>query len=196
MKVQTIYSKRPNLVLGFHGCDSSVAQKVIEGGDLIPSTNDYDWLGEGIYFWENNPERALEWAMNSKNVHKPSVLGAILDLGYCMDLMDTEFLKELKQAYGKLKEITELAEGEMPVNKGATPDKLLRRLDCAVIEVAHTINEEFPYDTVRGVFLEGNELYPGASFREKNHIQVCVRNPNCIKGYFLPREVDPAFLIP
>jgi hypothetical protein len=23
-------------------------------------------------------------------------------------------------------------------------------------------------------------------FREKNHIQICVRNLNCIKGYFTP----------
>jgi len=29
---------------------------------------------------------------------------------------------------------------------------------------------------------------PGAGFKEKNHIQICVRNRNCIKGYFLPRE--------
>ncbi|GHT29072.1 hypothetical protein AGMMS49574_04750 [Bacteroidia bacterium] len=35
MKKQNIYSKRTNLVLGFHGCDLSVAKKVIEGGDLI-----------------------------------------------------------------------------------------------------------------------------------------------------------------
>ena len=29
-----------------------------------------------------------------------------------------------------------------------------------------------------------------AGFAEKNHIQICVCNPNCIKGYFLPREID------
>ena len=29
-----------------------------------------------------------------------------------------------------------------------------------------------------------------AGFAEKNHIQICVCNPNCIKGYFLPRGID------
>jgi len=49
-----VYSKRAGLVLGFHGCDRSIRDKVvsIEGGQLIPSMNDYDWLGNGIYFWE------------------------------------------------------------------------------------------------------------------------------------------------
>jgi len=70
-------------------------------------------------------------------------------------------------------------------------DKLIRRLDCAVIETIHHLNQvtqKPQYDTIRGVFFEGKELYPGAGFKEKNHIQICVRNRNCIKGYFLPRE--------
>ncbi|SEK41780.1 hypothetical protein SAMN05421740_101809 [Parapedobacter koreensis] len=45
-------------------------------------------------------------------------------------------------------------------------------------------NKEF--DSVRGVFWEGNPLYPTAGFREKDHIQICIRNIDCIKGYFLP----------
>ena len=65
-------------------------------------------------------------------------------------------------------------------------------LDCAVIETVHTImgeaGEEI-YDSVKGVFFEGAEIYPGAGFREKDHIQICIKNPNCIKGYFLPREL-------
>ena len=42
-------------------------------------------------------------------------------------------------------------------------------------------------DTVRGFFFEGRELHPGAGFRELDHIQICVRSPRQIIGYFLPR---------
>lgn len=60
----SLYSNRPNLVIGFHGCDKSVSDKVITGEEnLLASKNDYDWLGNGIYFWENNEDRALEWAI-------------------------------------------------------------------------------------------------------------------------------------
>ena len=196
MSKQTLYSKRSNLVLGFHGCDQSVVDKVQKGNELlIESTNDYDWLGHGVYFWENNKERAFEFAeTNSKRrdstIKKPAVIGAVIDLGYCMDLIDSEFLNELKDAYDTLKAAFELIGEILPENKGDSPDKLLRKLDCAVIEAAHEINKDtIQFDSVRGVFWEGDPIYPGATFSKKNHIQICIRNPNCIKGFFLPKEI-------
>ena len=38
---ESIYSCRSNLVIGFHGCDKSVVDKVLSGQEnLIASTND------------------------------------------------------------------------------------------------------------------------------------------------------------
>ena len=87
---------------------------------------------------------------------------------------------------------------EVPKNKTVSSgeDFLIRELDCAVIETLHTVRKEnnLPaFDSVRGVFWEGEELYPNAGFREKDHIQLCIRNLNCIKGFFLPRELDKVF---
>lgn len=49
--------------LGYHGCDRDVAETLLsEDPKFKHSTNDYDWLGSGIYFWENNPKRAMDWA--------------------------------------------------------------------------------------------------------------------------------------
>ena len=84
---ETLYSRRSNLVIGFHGCDQSVVDKVVAGEEkLLASTNDYDWLGNGIYFWENNEARALQWAeelakRKSSSIKTPAVIGAIIDLG-------------------------------------------------------------------------------------------------------------------
>ena len=78
--------------------------------------------------------------------------------------------------------------GTLPENH---PDRLRRNLDCAVIRRLHSILEDqdlAPVDTLRGVFIEGKPVYPGAGFDEKTHIQVVVRNPDCIKGVFrVPR---------
>ena len=60
----------------------------------------------------------------------------------------------------------------------------------------HGCDQSRPYDSVRGVFWEGHEIYPNAGFSEKNHIQICVCNPNCIKGYFLPRKLNNTFTNP
>ena len=92
---ESLYSRRSNLIIGFHGCDKSVVEDVISGKtDLIASTNDYDWLGSGIYFWENNEERAWQWANDlakrkNSQVRVPAVIGALIDLGYCFDLTDS-----------------------------------------------------------------------------------------------------------
>ena len=54
-----MYEKLPNLVLGFHGCDKSTYEKVLKNYEnLKASDNTYDWLGNGIYFWENSYQRA------------------------------------------------------------------------------------------------------------------------------------------
>jgi hypothetical protein len=67
---------------------------------------------------------------------------------------------------------------------------LLRRLDCAVINWAVTeleteLRESF--QTVRGVFMEGGEAFPGSCIMEKSHIQIAVRDPAYIVGVFQPR---------
>lgn len=203
MSKQNLYSRRSNLIIGFHGCDQSTAEKVLSGKEpLTASMNDYDWLGNGIYFWENNQERAWLFANEAKkrgaNIEIPDVLGAVIDLGHCMDLTDTEYLEELKEAYEMLYQSNKTGGIPMPQNSniGMSQDKLMRRLDCAVIEYAHLINKktgEQAYDSVKGVFWEGKPLYPNAGFSEKNHIQLCIRNPNCIKGFFLPRDIDKKF---
>ena len=197
-----MYSTRPGLVLGFHGCDESIAMKVLAGEMFLKrSVNSYDWLGHGIYFWENSPSRAMEFALHLKKfsnrskgrIVKPAVIGAVIDLGVCLDLLDFDNLKMLKTAYEMLNSTLNCI--DLPENKsiGGIGDLLLRDLDCAVIETLHTMREDSnqpSFNSIRGVFYEGEELYPNAGFRDKDHIQICIRNPNCIKGFFLPRKID------
>ncbi len=60
-----MYPAKPGLLIGFHGCDETVRDKIVtDQGILFDSTNDYDWLGNGVYFWENNRQRALAFAEN------------------------------------------------------------------------------------------------------------------------------------
>ncbi len=199
-----MYSRGAGLVFGFHGCDRSVARAVIEQNSILKnSENEYDWLGNGMYFWENSPARALTYALHLKAnpersrhpIQEPAVIGAIIQMGNCLNLLDFENLQLLKYGYRILESTFAKANRTLPKNKpvGDLRELMLRNLDCAVIETLHKVREEeqlISFDTVRGVFWEGQELYPNAGFREKDHIQVCVRNPNCVRGFFYPREFD------
>jgi hypothetical protein len=197
-----MYSQGAGIVFGFHGCDKSVAEKIINLKEpLNQSLNNYDWLGNGIYFWENSPSRALEFAkeMKSKNkINTPCVIGSFIQLGNCFDLLDFENLQYLKYGYVLVKSLFDKQNEALPLNKVAKDSNefLLRQLDCAVIEGIHKIRIQQAlesFDSVRGVFWEGQELYPNAGFREKDHIQICIRNPNCIRGFFYPREYNKQF---
>jgi len=60
-----MYRFTPVLTLGFHGCDENIRDAVVNGSKMLNySRNKYDWLGSGIYFWENDYERALDFAQN------------------------------------------------------------------------------------------------------------------------------------
>jgi hypothetical protein len=196
-----LYKFQPGFVFGFHGCDKTVAERVL--GDagkqhLKRSTNRHDWLGNGIYFWESSPQRAMEWAefvrdnpeVSSGKVENPAVVGAIIDLGYCGMLHDRAFLDELREAHDLLTQAHKSAGVPLPINSGG-PDKARRQLDCAVIEYLHTLRDQQGlnrYATIRSVFSEGGALYPGATFTKKSHIQLVVREEQCIRGYFRPIE--------
>jgi len=100
-------------ILGYHGCDSSVAESLLAGKDFKPSGNDYDWLGPGIYFWEANPRRGLEFATEVKHLKrnrkivKPTVVGAVIDLGLCLDLTTSSGVQQVRNAHQNLVRITE-----------------------------------------------------------------------------------------
>ena len=203
-----MYGTPAHLVIGFHACDQSVGEAVLAGKTgLKVSTNKYDWLGSGRYFWEGNYDRALaygRWLAKRKTnpkIGKVFVMGAIIDLGLCLNLLEDENLKILQNAYERLANVLLKTGSPMPENKPlkGSEDLLMRNLDCAVVETVHqlTMSENLPaYDSVRGVFWEGSELYPNAGFRQHNHIQICVRNPNCIKGYFRPLTHSPEHPLP
>lgn len=196
-----MYSKLPNLVIGFHGCNKETFNKVIcKGEHLIASSNSYDWLGNGIYFWEQNYERAYEWAKN-RYKSDAAVVGAVIDLGYCLNLTDFSSNEKLKLGYRALEFRCNLLNKNLPKNRPSTKTKdvLLRDLDCAVIQQIHYYNKEenLPsFDSVRGIFTEGEPVYPGAEILEKTHVQLCICNPNCIKGYFNPLSKDDNYSMP
>ncbi|HEX3933198.1 MAG TPA: hypothetical protein VHW43_00875, partial [Puia sp.] len=147
-----MYDNRSNLIIGFHGCDKEAAAALINNPNIIKiSKEPYDWLGHGMYFWENNQERAKQWAIErqlrkKKNVADAAVIGAVIQLGYCCDLLDSRFTGLLKTFYSLMKNGYNRTGEPMPVNKNLSNDphnnKLLRFLDCTVIEWMHAYIKE------------------------------------------------------
>jgi hypothetical protein len=179
-------------VIAYHGCDVEVADQLVAGGTFKPSQNDYDWLGRGIYFWEYGFDRAFRFARRQQErgkVTKPAVVGALVQLGRCFDLMDTQFTAELSIAYELCEQLYREEGKPLPANDGKTPDKKLRRLDCLVLNLyLEYLDDQTrePFQTVRGAFEEGDPAFPGSMIKRETHIQIAVRDPRCILGVFRP----------
>lgn len=193
-----LYQRQPSFVLGFHGTDKSVVSKVVSQKikHLDKSEDTTEWLGHGVYFWENDPERALDWARTGKTkgtIFHPDAVGAVIDLGFCLDLTTLSGLNEVAKAYEMLRDYYQQMGLELPKNT-VGQDKVKRELDCAVIQALHAYRVTKGldrYDSVRAPFPEDKSLFDNSGFRKRNHIQICIVQPeHCITGYFKPITVS------
>lgn len=139
-------------VVGYHGTTVAVARRIVlRETPFTASANPGDWLGRGIYFWKHAPKQAWAWARQEWLGQPVAVLGSMIRLGNCLDLLDpanVRFLVEMHAQAVALREAT----GEPPL-KNVRTDK---RLDCAVFEYAYAVAVERggpPVDTSRAVYV-------------------------------------------
>lgn len=166
-------------VIGYHGTTSEAAERLVSGERFEPSDKSDDWFGSGIYFWEHAFQQAWRWAERHGN-KEPAVIGAILRLGRCFDLLDTGNVEILKDNHKQMISAMQAAGLKIPVNVRSQ-----RKLDCAVFNYLYSEFEceHEPFDTARAVFVprgKTKRIYEGSWISEETHIQICVRNPKSI----------------
>src|SRR5262249_36904046 len=127
-----------------------------------------------------------------------AVLGSMIRLGNCFDLLDPENVRDLSELYQTHKRTVELAGGKIAANVRSR-----KRLNGSVFEFAYAASEDEgqSVDTCRAVFLPSKDskrasnddkmLRAGCGINPIAHVQICVRKPSCILGTWLvkPREV-------
>jgi hypothetical protein len=170
------------LVLGYHGCEPPFAERLVRGDVTLDawelSQNPYDWLGHGIYFWEFAPERAKTWD------GKGGVIGAVIQLGTCLDLTDVGYTALVAESYERVKKMHHQSGKTLPRNRGKRRD-----LDCLVINnLVEKMQKQrgIRFQTVRCPFLEGEPAFPGSGIFRESHVQIAVRDRRCILGVFRP----------
>jgi len=153
-------------------------------------------LGAGSYLWEEDPLRAYHWA-KERRPDDPCVVGAVIDLGNCLDLTTQVGVRAVKEAYTSYAELQQRSGNEIPKNQSAkssrTGDLVLRLLDRAVVDHLHELyklasksskDNIKEFDSVRAMFPEGEPIYEDAGLLEKTHVQIAVKNPKRIRASF------------
>jgi hypothetical protein len=179
-------------IVGYHGTRLSVALDIVNRRRTFKfSRNRDDWLGHGIYFWEYAPQQAYWWAERRKRRqgwNEPiAILGSMIRLGFCFDLLDPYNVRYLKEIHGEYR-ATETAAGRA-ISENANHHKYL---DCAVFQYAYAAIEspedQLTVDSARAVYVPtGDEkrIWTRSWISEGAHVQICVRNPACILGTWL-----------
>ena len=182
-----VFADYHRTIIGYHGTRLSTAKAIVSRArEFVPSRNDDDWLGHGIYFWEYAPQRAWDWARKRYQSQQVAVVGSMIRLGSCFDLLEPSNALKLKAFYDRLKRESERAGKKLPKNYNAR-----KKLDCAVFEYAATVFEQEEgesLDSIRAVYVptSGKErLWERSWLYHETHIQLCIRNPGCILGTWL-----------
>lgn len=183
------YADYHRTVVGFHGTRRLTALQIVSGeSGFKPSKNAYDWLGHGVYFWEYAPQQAWDWARQrykDESDDEIAVLGSMIRLGNCFDLLDPGNLDVLEEHHAQLKQDAE--DVGQPLKQNARNKKYL---DCAVFNTTYLSieNQGEAVDTAQAVFVPSapkDRLWNSSGLFRGAHIQLCVRNLECILGVWL-----------
>jgi hypothetical protein len=168
------------LVEGYHGTTANGAQNILSGG-YKPSVNPYDWLGHGVYFFQDGAKRAADFARRySSPQEEIVVLKSEIRLfqHQCLDFLDTTWNDVIREVYS----IFVAKAGQNPDLK---QDEWRRELDCTVINLAcETVLPDLgiDVDAVRAPFDEGDPIFPNSKIYTLSHVQIAVRNLDVIES--------------
>jgi hypothetical protein len=170
------YEDYHRTIIGYHGTTAEAADRLVSGDPFNPSDNDDEWFGRGIYFWEYAPKQAWWWSEDFKRGENPAVIGAIIRLGNCFDLLDPKNLDVLRAVHKRMTEMMTAQDLRIPRN-----GRHHRYLDCAVFNWFYREAEQAntPIDSARAVYVptaHAKRIWKGSWIYDEAHIQICVRN--------------------
>jgi hypothetical protein len=181
-------------LVGYHGTNMESARQILKTG-FTPSRNQYDWLGKGVYFWQDAPYRAWHWAGEyCKNKGgDPAVIRSVVEIGRdeFMDLLDYSQHPNWANRLGRTHEyLQQQTRSVLPPNKRAIGYHALDRLvvDTLIEDILKPVNINIL--AVRACFQEGEEIYQGSAIYNKSHIQVAVRDTSSIVESILLTKKD------
>lgn len=155
---------------GYHGTSAEAAQAIMLEGFKL-SRNRYDWLGDGVYFFQDGHARARTWAQERWPDAAVTEVG--IELEDCLDLLDPAWFEVISNAFDAVVAAYAARGQPLPRQHG-----LVHGMDRVVINYACTLLEQegMRVASVRGAFQEGRPAFPGSALTCLAHVQIAVRD--------------------
>lgn len=204
----------PRTVRAFHGTTLTAARSITSGhAPWRPSANAHDWLGHGIYFFEESLSLAVDWALGVTRqiaslgqIDSPAVIAADIDLTDCVDLCSGKWNANLSQIYSKLSHpiraqhaprLTTAAGIDHDIGDQVTQQVLAHNFtDTAVIDTLcrDLTKNGTPVTCKRAAFSDGDQLYTNSYFFRRTQIQIAALDLSILSNCHVihPVPVVPA----
>lgn len=156
---------------GFHGTTENRAKIVMRTSNFIASCGQEEWLGIGVYFFEDDIKQAYNFCVKARKYNFWKILvSKVVCENIVIDLMQSEYYEKF----------SELAQRVKTRYKSTADGNKIRMLNNSVImDIMYRV---LPYDAVRGAFKVPSTSPACNTNIEYFQIQLCVRNKTCIKS--------------
>lgn len=165
--------------IGFHGTAKSNGKNILEGG-FHKSDSHQDWLGKGVYFFEDKKD-AEWWVLDKEGFSEAIIIKvtievereSLLDLGYQSDkeFFDSAF-RDIIENIQTLEEKYDLKFFE--TSESSTLDGLVINILCQMYPSIKVVRSVFSYETK---FVE----YGLSRIRDQT-VQLAVKDRACIEN--------------
>ena len=176
----------PLTAIGYHGTTEEAADKLVRENFQL-SENSWEWLGHGVYFWQDAPKRAREWARSWLSLRKKydgpvAVVAAEIDLTDFVDMLDLEGVQRMREV---VESFAQQDDGSTRVNE---PPK--NYLDCAIFNVATKMlsSEGLQVAGYRACCVEGTRLVENSPIYDRSHVQLAVLDQSTILRKWLVKD--------
>ena len=140
------------------------------------SSRQGEWLGEGVYFWENDPVRAEEWQIQK---NKGAILECEIDTSFLLNLLVKS--EHTIEFYDRARQRAE--------NLAKSPN-LRNQRSAQKFDLDHQVfRESQPYFQlekglcgVRMAFFLGESITLDGNIFENQHIQICLWDVTAIEN--------------
>jgi hypothetical protein len=166
----------PSEAIGFHGTSRDAVAHLL-ARDIRPSDQHFEWLGTGLYLWQDSPWRAQQWA-EARYGADAAVVVARVDLEGCLDLLNPSW--QVKVADADFEFAFECITSGVPIPVNTDHGNHAR--DAATINFYcdRVAADGGLVRSVRAIFEEGEPIFEASKIRSQSHVQIAVRDLTAI----------------
>lgn len=166
-----------SLVKAYHAGElEEIDSQIKQGFGIRHSRGQGNWLGEGVYFWENDPERAEEWQLRR---NKGAIMECEIDTRFLLNLLVKS--EHTIEFYDRVRQLAE--------NLAKTPN-LRNQRDAQKFDLDYQVfratQQYFQRDKglsgVRMAFFLGDSITLDGNIYENQHIQICLWDVTAIEN--------------